>query len=64
MQAIAMRASLWQDIDRNEFQKLWEAEASETEARVEIETVSVATGLLLPVWHRLPQKRRSCLADR
>lgn len=50
-----MWASLWKDIDRDQFQKLWEAEASEAEAKVEIETVNVATGLLLPVWHRLPQ---------
>ncbi|MBB3357035.1 MULTISPECIES: strawberry notch family protein [unclassified Novosphingobium] len=55
MQEIAMWASLWKDIDRDEFQRLWEAEASEAEAKVEIETVNVATGLLLPVWHRLPQ---------
>lgn len=55
MQEIAMWASLWKDIDRDQFQKLWEAEASEAEAKVEIETVNVATGLLLPVWHRLPQ---------
>ena len=50
-----MWASLWKDIDRDEFQRLWEAEANEAEAKVEIETVNVATGLLLPVWHRLPQ---------
>ena len=55
MQEIAMWASLWKEIDRAEFQKLWEAEASEAEARVDIETVNIATGLLLPVWHRLPQ---------
>lgn len=55
MQEIAMWASLWKDIDRDQFQKLWEAEAGEAEAKVEIETVNVATGLLLPVWHRLPQ---------
>ncbi|AOH85801.1 methylase [Sphingomonas panacis] len=54
-QEIAMWASLWKDIDRDEFQRLWEAEANEAEAKVEIETVNVATGLLLPVWHRLPQ---------
>src|SRR3546814_3506098 len=55
MQEIAMWASLWKEIDRDEFQKLWETEAVEAEAKVDIETVNVATGLLLPVWHRLPQ---------
>jgi hypothetical protein len=55
MQEIAMWASLWKDIDREEFHKLWEGEAADAEAKVEIETVNVATGLLLPVWHRLPQ---------
>lgn len=50
-----MWASLWKEIDRDEFQKLWETEAVEAEAKVDIETVNVATGLLLPVWHRLPQ---------
>src|SRR3546814_19527487 len=29
--------------------------SSDLEAKVDIETVNVATGLLLPVWHRLPQ---------
>ncbi|WP_341873228.1 strawberry notch-like NTP hydrolase domain-containing protein [Sphingobium fuliginis] len=55
IQEIAMWASLWKDIDRDEFQKLWEAEARDADAKVDIELVNVATGLLLPVWHRLPQ---------
>lgn len=53
MQEIAMWASLWKGIERDQFQRLWKVEASEAEAKVEIETVNVATGLLLPVWHRL-----------
>jgi len=51
----ALWNSKWQRIDRDEFQQLWEAEATQAEAQVDIETVNVATGLLLPVWHRLPQ---------
>src|SRR3546814_14862861 len=44
MQEIAMWASLWKEIDRDEFQKLWETEAVEAEAKVDIETVNLATG--------------------
>src|SRR3546814_17102668 len=50
-----MGSSLGKEVDRDEFQKLWETESVEGEAKVDIETVNVATGLLLPVWHRLPQ---------
>ncbi|MCW2338172.1 hypothetical protein M2337_002405 [Sphingobium sp. B2D3A] len=55
MQEIAMWVSFWKEIDREEFQAQWEAEAAEAEAQVDIEIVNVASGLLLPVWHRLPQ---------
>jgi P-loop containing NTP hydrolase pore-1/C-terminal domain on Strawberry notch homologue len=55
MHQSALSTGQWQRIDREEFEHLWEAEAIEAEAQVDIETVNVATGLLLPVWHRLPQ---------
>jgi len=55
MHEMALWNSHWERIDREEFQSLWEAEATEAETKVDVETVSVATGLLLPVWHRLPQ---------
>lgn len=55
MHEMALWNSHWERADREEFQQLWEAEAVEAETKVDIETVSVATGLLLPVWHRLPQ---------
>jgi hypothetical protein len=46
--------SHWHPIGEAEFRRLWEAECAEIAARVEIETINVATGLLLPVWNRLP----------
>lgn len=49
-----MELSHWRVIDRASFERLWQAEVEEAEAKVEIETISVATGLLLPVWHKLP----------
>lgn len=49
-----MGFSHWRTVDRESFEKLWHAEVEEAEAKVEIETISVATGLLLPVWHKLP----------
>lgn len=55
MHEAALWNSHWERIDRDAFEHLWEAEAVEAETKVDIETVSVATGLLLPVWHRLPQ---------
>ncbi|WBO21749.1 strawberry notch-like NTP hydrolase domain-containing protein [Sphingomonas abietis] len=55
MQEIAMWASLWKEIDRDAFQARWEVETAEAEAQVDTEIVNVATGLLLPVWHKLPE---------
>lgn len=55
MHEAALWNSHWERIDRVDFQRLWEAEATEAENKVDIETVNVATGLLLPVWHKLPQ---------
>ncbi|HOT83773.1 MAG TPA: strawberry notch C-terminal domain-containing protein, partial [Candidatus Defluviicoccus seviourii] len=46
--------SHWKPIEREDFRKAWEMEVSEASARLDVETISVATGLLLPVWHKLP----------
>lgn len=46
--------SHWEPIDRGAFRELWEAEVTAAAATLEVETISVATGLLLPVWHKLP----------
>jgi hypothetical protein len=45
----------WEEIDRDSFRGFWEEEVSEALDKVDIETISVATGLLLPVWNKLPQ---------
>mgnify|MGYP006912545673 CR=1 FL=1 len=50
----ALYASHWKAIDRDQFRELWNAEVAEAAAKLEVETISVATGLLLPVWHKLP----------
>ncbi|MFC3443863.1 strawberry notch C-terminal domain-containing protein [Sphingobium rhizovicinum] len=47
--------SHWIDIERDNFQTLWEREVAETESQLSVETIHVATGLLLPVWNKLPE---------
>lgn len=46
--------SHWKPIAHDRFRDLWDAECREALAKVDTETVHVATGLLLPVWHKLP----------
>ena len=53
------RASLahshWACIDAQTFKAFWDEEVAAAEGRLDLETIWVATGLLLPVWNRLPQ---------
>jgi hypothetical protein len=49
-----LTGSHWAFIGPDKFEILWEAECQEALTKVEIETVHVATGLLLPVWHNCP----------
>ncbi|NML91237.1 methylase [Sphingobium sp. TB-6] len=51
---IALKESHWVPIAKNEFEELWNAEVEEARAKIDVETISMATGLLLPVWNRLP----------
>ena len=37
------------------FEPLWHAEAAAAAERMEIETINIATGLLLPIWNKLPR---------
>lgn len=37
------------------FRRLWEQEVAEAEEQLTVETINVATGLLLPVWNKLPE---------
>ncbi|MBV1686421.1 strawberry notch family protein [Novosphingobium sp. G106] len=46
--------SSWTETDEATFHELWSAECAEIEGRVEVDTINIATGLLLPVWNRLP----------
>jgi hypothetical protein len=50
----ALWTSHWKAIDREDFRELWDAEVAAASAALEVETISLATGLLLPVWHKLP----------
>ena len=47
--------TFWKEIDRDSFKAFWDVEVSEALEKVDIHTISVATGLLLPVWNKLPQ---------
>ena len=53
------RASLvhshWACIDAETFKTVWDEEVAAAEGRLDVETIWVAMGLLLPVWNRLPQ---------
>jgi predicted RNA methylase len=50
----ALAESHWREIDEIGFRSSWEAECADIATRVDIETINIATGLLLPVWNRLP----------
>ena len=50
----ALWTSHWKPIDREDFRELWDAEVTAASAALDVQTISLATGLLLPVWHKLP----------
>lgn len=50
----ALGESLWEEIGGTEFTKAWRAEEDEAAALPVTERLHLATGLLLPVWKRLP----------
>ncbi|MBO9579520.1 MAG: strawberry notch family protein [Sphingobium sp.] len=47
--------SFWTRLDEPSFRALWDAEVEQAREKVDIETVHIATGLLLPVWDKLPE---------
>jgi len=51
----SLARSFWQRIDKGAFQRLWREEADLAREQVVIDTVHIATGLLLPVWNKLPE---------
>ena len=50
----ALGESLWEEVGVTEFSQLWTQEESAAAASPVTERVHLATGLLLPVWKRLP----------
>lgn len=46
--------SAWDKIDRATFEAKWAEEVAELAGQTEIETIRLATGLLLPIWSALP----------
>jgi predicted RNA methylase len=44
----------WRAVNEADFRVHWQDECAEVAARVDIERINIATGLLLPVWNRLP----------
>lgn len=49
-----LQESNWIETDETSFRAVWEMECAEIESRIDVETINIATGLLLPVWNRLP----------
>lgn len=54
VRATTLEESHWQRIDSATFQRLWEAEVAEAATNMDISTIALATGVLLPVWNKLP----------
>ena len=46
--------SAWDVIDRATFEAKWTEEVAELAGQTEVETIRLATGLLLPIWSALP----------
>ena len=46
--------SSWERLERDEFRRLWQAEVDEAVSSLKRERLHLATGLLLPVWDKLP----------
>jgi hypothetical protein len=46
--------SSWETVDAGEFRRLWQAEVDEAATSHKRERLHLATGLLLPVWDKLP----------
>lgn len=49
-----LEESNWETVDPTEFQRLWQAEVDDAASNLKRERLHLATGLLLPVWDKLP----------
>jgi hypothetical protein len=54
IRASRLSESAWEPMAEEAFRHAWDFEAKEIAERVDVDTISIATGLLLPVWNRLP----------
>jgi P-loop containing NTP hydrolase pore-1/C-terminal domain on Strawberry notch homologue len=57
--ADALAESNWAKIDENAFARLWSAEAEDARHALDEDTLFIATGLLLPVWRKIPARMLS-----
>ena len=48
--------SHWRKIDRTQFAKLWQDEYDACHNQIDEDVIYMATGLLLPIWNRFPDK--------
>ncbi|BAI99021.1 MULTISPECIES: strawberry notch-like NTP hydrolase domain-containing protein [Sphingobium] len=48
--------SHWEFCDSETFETLWHEEVAEAQSKIDVETIHLATGLLLPIWHKLPDR--------
>src|SRR3546814_8380419 len=46
--------TLWEEASAEEFASLWSTEVDELRDQTRVETIYLVTGLLLPVWGKLP----------
>ena len=54
MRGTVLAESHWGEVDEPAFKEAWESECAEIASRLDVETINIATGLLLPVWNKLP----------
>jgi len=54
MRETSLYESHWRRIERDAFEAQWHAKVEEASSRIHVETINLATGLLLPVWNKLP----------
>lgn len=50
----ALHESHWAPVEGAAFEAAWDAEVEEARKHIDIETINIANGLLLPVWNQLP----------
>jgi len=62
-----LEESSWEPVEAGEFRRLWQAEVDQAASSLKRERLHLATGLLLPVWDKLPADHvrvsRICASD-